>query len=136
MPTERLPRPFGSYLLTAALGDDALGRQFRARRVSESPGFVRLRILDAPELSVVLAAVTRIARETPGRELAVQDVRAVRMVPGDYIFVRHDRVYDDRSADGNQQNVCADANVPVSRRRRTELDDHGPGYFVVHDVAR
>ena len=51
MPTERLPRPFGSYLLTAALGDDALGRQFRARRVSESPGFVRLRILDAPELS-------------------------------------------------------------------------------------
>jgi TonB family protein len=51
MPTERLPRPFGSYLLTAALGDDALGRQFRARRVSESPGFVRLRILDGAELS-------------------------------------------------------------------------------------
>ena len=51
MPTEKLPRPFGSYLLTAALGEDALGRQFRARRNGESPGFVRLRILDAPELS-------------------------------------------------------------------------------------
>jgi TonB family protein len=51
MPTEKLPRPFGSYLLTAALGEDALGRQFRARRNHESPGFVRLRILDAPELS-------------------------------------------------------------------------------------
>ena len=51
MPTEKLPRPFGSYLLTAALGEDALGRQFRARRIGESPGFARLRILDAPELS-------------------------------------------------------------------------------------
>src|SRR5262245_39368630 len=51
MPNEKLPRPFGAYLLTAALGDDALGRQFRARRITESPGFVRLRILDTPELS-------------------------------------------------------------------------------------
>ncbi len=51
MPTDKLPRSFGSYLLTAALGDDALGRQFRARRPGESPGFVRLRILDGPELS-------------------------------------------------------------------------------------
>ncbi len=51
MPTDKLPRPFGSYLLTAALGDDALGRQFRARRPGESPGFVRLRILEGPELS-------------------------------------------------------------------------------------
>jgi TonB family protein len=51
MPTEKLPRRFGSYLLTAALGEDALGRQFRARRIGESPGFVRLRMLDAAELS-------------------------------------------------------------------------------------
>jgi TonB family protein len=50
MPSEKLPRRFGSYLLTAALGDDALGSEFRARRVGESPGFVRLRMLDAPEL--------------------------------------------------------------------------------------
>ena len=51
MPTEKLPRPFGNYLLTAALGDDALGREFRARRIGESPGFVRLRMLETPELS-------------------------------------------------------------------------------------
>ena len=51
MPTEKLPRRFGSYLLTATLGDDALGREYRARRDGESPGFVRLRMLDTPELS-------------------------------------------------------------------------------------
>ena len=51
MPTEKLPRRFGSYLLTAALGDDALGREFRARKIGESPGFVRLRMLETAELS-------------------------------------------------------------------------------------
>jgi protein TonB len=51
MPTEKLPRRFGSYLLTATLGEDALGREYRARREGESPGFVRLRMLDTPELS-------------------------------------------------------------------------------------
>ncbi len=51
MPTERLPRPFGSYLLTAALGEDALGRQFRALRTAGEKEFTRLRILDAAELS-------------------------------------------------------------------------------------
>jgi hypothetical protein len=52
--------------------------------------------VDAPELPVVTGAIARIARETTGRELAVEHVRAVRMLPGDYVFVRHDRVYDDR----------------------------------------
>jgi TonB family protein len=51
MPTETLPRPFGNYLLTATLGEDGLGRQFRALRTAGEKGFARLRILDAPELS-------------------------------------------------------------------------------------
>jgi TonB family protein len=51
MPTEQLPRRFGGYLLTASLGEDALGRVYRAVRTSGDPGFVRLRILESPELS-------------------------------------------------------------------------------------
>ncbi len=54
MPTEQLPRRFGGYLLTASLGEDALGRVYRAVRtsgVSGDSGFVRLRILESPELS-------------------------------------------------------------------------------------
>jgi hypothetical protein len=51
MTTETLPRPFGDYVLTAALGEDALGREYRALPSSGEQGFVRLRILDSPELS-------------------------------------------------------------------------------------
>src|ERR1700730_11454438 len=51
MPNESLPRPFGNYLLTAALGEDALGRVYRALRRSGEGVFVRLRVLETPELS-------------------------------------------------------------------------------------
>ncbi len=51
MSTENLPRPFGNYLLTAALGEDGLGRVYRALRLSGDTGFVRLRILESSELS-------------------------------------------------------------------------------------
>ncbi len=45
------PRRFGTYLLTASLGQDAMGRVFRALRVSGERGFVRLHILESPEIS-------------------------------------------------------------------------------------
>ncbi|MGE5276367.1 MAG: TonB family protein [Acidobacteriota bacterium] len=48
---EALPRRFGSYILTASLGEDALGRVFRALRSAPERGFVRLRILESPEIS-------------------------------------------------------------------------------------
>ncbi len=51
MANEQLPRPFGPYLLTAALGEDALGRTYRAIRAAEERAFVRLRLLESPELS-------------------------------------------------------------------------------------
>ena len=51
MTTETFPRRFGPYVLTAALGEDALGREYRALRVPEGEGFVRLRVLESPELS-------------------------------------------------------------------------------------
>ena len=46
MTTESLPRPFGRYVLTAALAEDALGSVFRATRASEPGAFAILRILE------------------------------------------------------------------------------------------
>lgn len=48
---EALPRRFGEYLLTAVLSEDALGRVYRAIRLSPERGFVRLRVLEGPEIS-------------------------------------------------------------------------------------
>jgi protein TonB len=49
--TETLPRRFGSYVLTAQLGEDALGTVYRALRERPEKGFVRLRILENAEIS-------------------------------------------------------------------------------------
>ena len=51
MTAEVLPRRFGSYLLTAFLGEDALGRVFRGMRMSGERVFARVRILEGPEIS-------------------------------------------------------------------------------------
>ncbi|HEY1252805.1 MAG TPA: TonB family protein [Thermoanaerobaculia bacterium] len=49
MTTDTLPRALGRYRLTAALGEDALGHEYRAVRLADG-GFVRFRALDAAEL--------------------------------------------------------------------------------------
>jgi len=48
---ESLPRRFGNYLLTAFLGEDVLGRVYRAIRLAPERLFTRVRILEAPDLS-------------------------------------------------------------------------------------
>jgi TonB family protein len=48
--SEPLPRRFGSYVLTARLGEDALGSVYRALREGPEQSFVRLRILESPEI--------------------------------------------------------------------------------------
>jgi len=48
---ETLPRRFGDYLLTSWIGEDCLGRVYRALSLAEKVEFVRLRMLDSPELS-------------------------------------------------------------------------------------
>lgn len=48
---ENLPRRFGTYLLTGFLGEDALGRVYRALRLFGERGFVRIRILEGDDIS-------------------------------------------------------------------------------------
>lgn len=51
MNKEKLPRPFGQYTLTAALGTDALGSVYRAVRTTGDRPFALLRVLETPELA-------------------------------------------------------------------------------------
>ncbi len=51
MTKETLPRPFGQYVLTAALGKDALGAAYRATRSGDERSFIYLRVLETEELS-------------------------------------------------------------------------------------
>lgn len=44
----------------------------------------------------VIAALARVAADTTGGVLDVADVRALRLVAGDYVLAHHDRVHDDR----------------------------------------
>lgn len=82
---------------SAALAEEARGRFERA-------GYTRYALLDRgsydvayeldePDLLEVLAGI---ASEVTGRALAVAELRALRLSPGDYVLTRHDRVHDDR----------------------------------------
>jgi TonB family protein len=48
---ESLPRRFGVYLLTSFLGEDVLGRVYRAIRLAPERVFTRVRIFEAPDIS-------------------------------------------------------------------------------------
>lgn len=52
-----------------------------------------LALADQPEL---VEAVTGIASEVTGRPLRFLEGRVLRLGPGDYVLVRHDRVHDGR----------------------------------------
>src|SRR5215472_3151480 len=54
-----LPRRFGQYLLTESLGEDALGRVFRAVRLSGERAHAHVRVLESPEIdeNAVLDAI-------------------------------------------------------------------------------
>jgi len=105
-----------------------------ARTRLESAGWTRWSLLDrgsydfidAPELPVLLGAMMRIAGEVVGRPLTLASARAVRLLPGDYVFVRHDRVYDDRPVE-----VVVDLSRAPVERREVHYRHRGQVFFVV-----
>lgn len=75
-----------------------------ARQRFEGAGFAPYRLLDRgrydvlehPDFAEMLDVLTGIAGEVTGRTLALQEARVLRLGAGDYILVRHDRVYEER----------------------------------------
>ena len=90
-----------AVVVPAAIGAE-LAAEVRARL--ESVKYTRYALLDrgsydevtTPGEPELLAALEGIAGEVTGRTLVVTEARALRLGPGDYLLVRHDRVYDER----------------------------------------
>lgn len=93
--------PLPAVIVPSAVSP-ALARDVRERLARA--GYTRFGLLDRgsydvvehpdePELLEVLAGV---AAEVTGRPLVPAGARALRLLPGDYLLVRHDRVQEDR----------------------------------------
>jgi hypothetical protein len=104
-----------------------------ARATLDAIGWTRWRLLDrgsydfidTPEVPDVVAALVALARSATGRELVLDRARAVRMIPGDYVFVRHDRVYDDHPVE-----VVADISAAPVNGAEVHYRHRGQVFFV------
>jgi len=82
--------------------------------------------VDEPAL---LGALARIAADTTGGVLDVVDVRAVRLVAGDYLLAHHDRVHDDRRIElVLDLSAAATAGAEVHYRRNGQLFQRVPSH--------
>jgi len=52
--------------------------------------------LDSPPIPDLVPIFEGVSSEVTGRTLTVVSARVLRLLPGDYLLVRHDRVHDDR----------------------------------------
>jgi hypothetical protein len=93
-------------MLPAVTVPSAVGRELAAEvrsRLARS-GYERYRLVDRGSYDVLrdpaepelLQTLAGIASEVTARSLAPAEARALRLHAGDYLLVRHDRVYDDR----------------------------------------
>lgn len=95
--------PMPAVIVPAAVGAElatALRKQF------ERASYTRYALLDrasydfidakkVPELLHVAEVLAGVASEVTGRALTITSGRVIRMAPGDYLLVRHDKVHDD-----------------------------------------
>ena len=90
-----------SAVVPSAIGPE-LATEARARL--ERADYTRYALLDrgnydevkSPREPELIAALAGIAKAVTGRSLEVAEVRALRLLPGDYVLVRHDRVHEGR----------------------------------------
>jgi len=93
--------PMPAVVVAGALGTE-LAAALRARL--EHAGYTRYSLLDrgshdevtAPKEPELFAALATLAGEVTGRSLEVVEARALRLGPGDYLLLRHDRVHEAR----------------------------------------
>ena len=97
---------WSSAVLPAVLVADAVGNELAAdlRARIAGRGYTRFALLDRASYEAVedldepgvFEALVGIAEEITQCSLEVVAAKALRMRAGDYVLVRHDRVYDDR----------------------------------------
>jgi hypothetical protein len=110
----------------------ALAADVRARLAAA--GYERYALLDrgsyerssAGSEAALCEMLLGIASEVTGRALSVAEVRALRLLPGDYLLVRHDRVYDGRPIE-----VTLDLSALPVRAAEIHYRHRGQVFFVV-----
>lgn len=96
--TDWTASPLPAVIIPAAVGTE-LAAELRERFVYQRyPQIDRASYdyLDAPAIPDVLEILAGVASEVTGRALQVASARVLRLNPGDYILVRHDKVHDGR----------------------------------------
>lgn len=90
-----------AVVVPSALGAE-LAAEARARL--DRAGYTRYALLDRgsydevtnPAEPELLGALTGVAAEITGRPLVMTEARVLRLLPGDYLLTRHDRVHEGR----------------------------------------
>lgn len=93
--------PLPAVIVPAAIGSE-VAAELRARFAAA--GYARYALVDrasyevnaAPAETELIEVLAGIATEVTGRTLTVSEAHVLRLGAGDYILVRHDRVYDSR----------------------------------------
>jgi len=122
--------------MPAVIVKDAIGSRLAAevRDRLERAGYTRYSLLDrgsydfvkSPNESQLLAALTTLACEVTGRTLAIAEARALRLRPGDYVLVRHDRVHEERPVE-----LVLDLSAASVPRADVHYRHRGEVYFTV-----
>ena len=93
--------PLPAVIVPAAVGT-ALASEIRGRL--ERATSTRYALVDRASYDIIaspnepelLDVLTGVAAEVTGRSLVLVEARAIRLGPGDYLLVRHDRVHEER----------------------------------------
>jgi hypothetical protein len=92
LPAVVVPAAIGAGLAAEVRGRLESAEYTRYARIDRA-SYDALERVDEPAL---LDALLTLAVSVTGRDLAVRSARAMRLCPGDYVLVRHDRVHEDR----------------------------------------
>ena len=92
--------PLPAVIVPAAVSAE-LATRLRERFTTEYQRYTlvdrgRYDVLSAPPFDDILPILAGVASEVTGRPLTVASARVLRLRPGDYLLVRHDRVHADR----------------------------------------
>lgn len=120
--------------LPAVIVPDAIGTETAAELRARLDGFARYALLDrasyellaTPREPELVEILTGIASEVTGRSLTSIGARVLRLLPGDYLLVRHDRVYEDRPVE-----LVLDLSPTATRGAEVHWRHRGQVYFTM-----
>lgn len=125
-----LPAVLVSNAISSTLAREVRSRLEQARYTRYSRldrgSYDSVERVDEPELALVIAAI---ASDISGRELQPKELRAARLRAGDFILLRHDRVYEHRPVE-----VTVDLSATTASGAEVHYRHRGQHYFTFPSV--